>query len=182
MQFVGAHDVLGLLGDLAVLGRQQFGTDGRGQDRGEHLGKAGSGLALSEALRVIGAILHQVTHQGLGHRGIDRVHAHVVAVVGGPSQGQFGQVARTDDQTLGLIGQVHEQLGTFAGLDVFEGYVVTGRVVVDVTEVLIHGRLDVDGLGGYAQEFGQGQGIALGAIRGAGAGHGYGLESLSGPA
>ena len=39
-----------------------------------------------------------MAHQGLGHGGVDAVHAHVVAVVGGPAQGQLGEVAGAHHQ------------------------------------------------------------------------------------
>ena len=49
--------------------------------------------------------------QGLGDAGVHRVHGHVVPVVGGPAQGQLGQVAGADDHAARLVGDVHEHLG-----------------------------------------------------------------------
>ena len=43
-------------------------------------------------------VCHELPHQRLGHRSVDAVHRHVVAVVGRPAERQLGEVPRADDQ------------------------------------------------------------------------------------
>ena len=80
-------------------------------------------------------VLHQVSYQRFGNGGIDTVHAHVVAVVGGPAKCQFAHVARAHHEASRLAGSVHEHLGAFARLGVFVGQVVHAGIVADVAEV-----------------------------------------------
>ena len=87
MELVGPHQILRLLGNLPAHSGEQLGGDGGVQDILQH---AGQGLIL---LRLVpGHVGHQMAHQGLGYAGVDAVHAHVVAVVGGPAQGQLGEI------------------------------------------------------------------------------------------
>ncbi len=172
VQLVGANQVLRLLGDGAVLLRgQELRGDGRVQHVVEHgrLGIVSAG---------IGHVAHQVAHQGLGDGGVDAVHAHVVAVVGGPAKCQLGEVSRADDHATLLVGDVHENLRALAGLAVLVRDVTHGLVVADVRKVLAHG-------GGYAylaqlaaQGVTEGGGVGVRAVRGAKAGHGDGDDAV----
>ena len=169
MQLVGAHQILGLLGDLPLDGGQEFGGNGGVQDITEHMGE---GLVL---LRLVpGHIGHQTAHQGLGDGGIDTVHAHVVAVVGGPAQGQLREVSGTHHQSAALVGHVHEHLGALPGLAVLKGHIVVVHGLANVLEVLSNRRADVDAPEGGPQPLGQLHGVVPGALGGAEAGHGDG--------
>ena len=67
----------------------------------------------------------QVLDQGLGDGSIYVVVRHLIAdAVGAPSQGQFAQIPRTDNDRMVQIGQP-EQVGCpLAGLDIFIGDIV----------------------------------------------------------
>ena len=177
MELVGAHQVLGLLGDLALDGGEKLRGDGGVQDVGEDAGELGVLLLL-----VVADEAHQMADQGLGDAGVDGVVAHVVAVVGTPAQGQLGEVAGADDQANRLVGDVHEDLGPLPGLAVFKGDVVVGHGLADVLEVDLHRPADVDGLEGAAQPLGQQYRVGLGAVGGAEAGHGDGDDVGGGAA
>ena len=83
-----------------------------------------------------------------GH--IHAVHAHVVAVVGGPSECQLGKVARADDKPVHLIGHVHQNLGAFARLAVFIRHIVFVRIHADILKMLHTGFFDADFANGDA--------------------------------
>ena len=169
MQLVGAHQVLGLLGNLAVDGGEQLGGDGGVQDVRQHVREFGLALGL-----VSTDVADQVAHQGLGDGGVDPIHAHVVPVVGGPAQGQLAEVAGAHHHAAHLVGDVHEHLGPLPGLAVFKGHVVVLHGLADVLEVALDRLADVDALQRGAQPPGQLHGVVPGAVGGAEAGHGHG--------
>lgn len=118
-----------------------------------------------------------MAHKRLGHARVDGVHAHVVAVIGSPAERQLRQVARADDKTASLVGQIHQNLRTLARLAVLIGHVLDGRIVLNVLEVLLHGRVDRNLAEAHAQVAGEQLGIRLGAMRRAKAGHGHGSDA-----
>ena len=69
MQLIGAHQILRLLGDLALLGGQQLGGDGGVQNVLQNMGQI---LVLLQV--VPGDIVHQMAHQSLGDTCIHTIH------------------------------------------------------------------------------------------------------------
>ena len=122
-----------------------------------------------------------MAHQGLGYAGVDAVHAHVVAVVGGPAQGQLGEIPGAHHQAARLVGDVHEHLGALPGLAILKGHVVVVHGLANVPEMLLHRRADVDALEGGPQPPGQLHGVVPGAVGGAEAGHGDGDDVAGWP-
>ena len=168
MELIGPHQVLGLLADLTLHGGQQLRRDGRIQNILQHIPQC---LVL---FRVVpGQIGHQVPHQSLGNGGIDGVHTHMVAVVGAPAQSQLAEVAGSDDDTAGLVGNIHQHLGALPGLGVFKGDGVIGHIVSDVLKVAADTGGDVHGAQRRAQLLCQDHGVVPGAVRGAEARHGH---------
>ena len=106
----------------------------------------------------------------------------MVAVVSSPTQSQFRQVARTDDECIHLVGIVHQDLGTFTGLTVFVSHIVVGHVVVYVLEVLDAGILDADFVHGDSEGRHQVEGIVIGTVGSAESRHGDAHDSLAGEA
>ena len=105
--------------------------------------------------------------QRLGDAGVDVVVGHVVAdAVGAPAEGEFTQVARTDDKGVSQIRDAEQVRGPLSGLDIFEGDVVNRlslRIgVADVLEHLHAARPDVDLICLHAQRLHQAQGVAVG--------------------
>ena len=96
----------------------------------------------------------------------------MVAVVGAPAQSQFAQVSGADHKTAGGVGNVHQHLGPLPGLGVFIGDGMIGFLVADVAEVQAHCLVIGNLPTGYPQGVHQGQGVAVGVIGGAKAGHG----------
>ena len=177
MELVGPHQVLGALGDFPLLRREQFRGDGGVQNIPEDGGQRRVG-----ALRLIGGVGGEVADQGLGDGAVDPVHGHVVAVVGGPAQGQLTQVPGADDQSSPLVGQVHQHLGPLPGLAVLKG---DGQVVhglADVPEVDPYRLADVHRAEVGADALGQKLGVGLGAAGGAKTGHGDRQNVRPGPA
>ena len=158
MQLVGSDQLLGLLRDAALgIGRKQLGRDGRSGHVTQHLRRAPFGA-------VRGIPFDDMTHERLGHRGVDPVHRHLVAVVGRPTQRQFRQVTRTHDQRSLAVGHVHQNLRPFAGLRILVGRrTVVGRQP-DVAEVLLAGGADRNLACRDTQLAHQRQGIAIGAV------------------
>ena len=98
----------------------------------------------------------------------------MIPVVGGPAQGQLGQVPSADDQPPPLVGKVHQHLGALPGLGVFEGDAVILHGLADVGEVLLHGFADVHLQEVRPQLRRQQLRVGAGAPGGAEAGHGDG--------
>ena len=93
-------------------------------------------------------MVYEITDQGLWNAGIHAIHAHVVAIIGSPSQSQFREVAGTDNHSSHLICQVHQDLGTFTCLRIFIGYIMHAGIMTDVLEVLGYRLGDADFLDG----------------------------------
>ena len=112
VQLIGAYQLFSLLGNLPVLvGGQQFRAYRGVQNIQQH-------AAEFFALRPGSLIGYQMPHQRFGDPGVYAVHAHVVAVVGGPAQRQLAQIAGADHQAALLVGQIHQFQGAYPGLRV----------------------------------------------------------------
>ena len=176
MQFIGAHQILGALCDLAVvLGGQQLRGHRGVEDVQQHLfqGRGGGN---------VGFVPDKVAHQRFGYACVHAVHAHVVAVVGGPAQGQLGKVAGAHHQAAGAVGSVHQLQGAHAGLAVLVGHVQHALVLADVPEVAVHRGGNVDLGKADVQLVTEDLRIAAGALGGAKAGHGHGQHIGGGAA
>lgn len=99
--------------------------------------------------------------EGLGDIGIDGIHAQLIAAKGAPAEGQFGEVARANDEAAELIGLIHQDLGAFAGLRIFEGGICGEGVVSDVGKMLGAGLDNGDFLEGESESLGESQGIGV---------------------
>lgn len=169
MQLVGAYQILGLLCDVAALvGGKKLGADGSPQHVKERLGQLGIALPHLGLCHVGG----QLADKGLGDVSVDAVHGHMVAVVGSPAQSQLGEVARADDHTALVVGDVHEDLGALSCLGVLVGHVAHGGIVADILKVLIDRIENIDLAEIHAQLGAEGGGVGLGAGGGTEAGHG----------
>ena len=176
MQLVGAYQILRPLADLALYGGQQLGGDRCCQDILQHVVE---GFIL---LRVVpGQVTHQIPHQGLGNGAVDRVHAHMVAVIRAPAQGQFAQVSRADDKSAAAVGDIHQHLGPLPGLGVFKGDGVIVHIVADVLKVAADAGGDIHGFQHRPHPLRQDHGIVPGPVRGAKAGHRDGNDVRHGP-
>ena len=125
-------------------------------------------------------IAHQVPHQGLGDGAVHPVHGHMVAVIGGPAQGQLRQVAGADDNAPQPVGRVHQHLGALPRLRVLIGHVQVGFPLADVQKVLAHRFLNGNLPEADLQLFRNALGVGLGPAGGAEAGHGQGVDALPG--
>ena len=63
----------------------------------------------------------------------------MVTVVGAPAECQLRKVSGTDHKAVLLVGDIHQDLGPFAGLGVLVGGIHHFRIVADVLEMLLHG-------------------------------------------
>ena len=166
MKFVWTHKVFSLLQDGSVdVGRNQLWRDWRLDDVEQGLLRgfihAGECHPLDEVL-----------DEGLRNGAVDAIHGHVVGVVSAPSKGKFAEVACSDDKTVALVGNIHENLRALTSLTVLIGHVVVVEVVTDVKEVANTCFLDADFLDGDAQRLHQSHRIVVGAVGGAKAWHG----------
>ena len=106
----------------------------------------------------------------------------MVAVVGAPAEGQFGQVPCAYHDAAFLAGHIHQNLGAFAGLGIFVGGVGFVERMLYILEVLGSSRHDGDFLTGDAEFFHEDVGVALGAAAGAEARHGDADDAAALPA
>ena len=135
VQFVRSYGLFRLLDDLSVAWRQQLGTDGSIENILQYV---------AHLLVLLCRPRHQVAYQRFGNADIDRVHRHMIAVVGAPPQGRFAQIARSDDDTAPFVGQIHQDLGALPGLGVFIDDVMLFGVVADILKVDLTRLRDID--------------------------------------
>ena len=114
--------------DLAVLCRDELGTDRCVEDVVERTARRGVAARL-------GIVADDISDQRLGHGRVDAVHRHVIAVVGRPTQRNFGQVACADDYAAAHIGDVHQHLRALSRLRVLVRHVGQVDGVIDVRKM-----------------------------------------------
>ena len=68
----------------------------------------------------------------------------MVTVVRCPAKCQLRKITRSDDHTAGLVGKIHQNLGSLTRLSVFIRHIVLLRILSDVAEMEIDGLFDVD--------------------------------------
>ena len=130
MQFVGTDLVFGLLGYITLrIGGQQFGRDGCVNDIQQQV----THPAIKAIFR---RIAHNITHQRLRHAGINAVHRHLVARIRRPTQCQLAHIARSDDDAVVFIGQIHQIQGTYTRLCVLVSNIMGIQVVPYIAQVL----------------------------------------------
>ena len=118
VQFVWTHEVFGLLRYVALLvGRNELRTDRSVEDVEQDLLRTLIDTAQCHPL-------DEVLDQGLGDAHIDRIHRHVVAIVGTPAEGKLREVTSADDDAACLVAHVHEYLCALASLTVLVSHVM----------------------------------------------------------
>ena len=166
MKGVGPQDVLGFLLDVAGCVRGEEFRAHRGvQDIPQHL----SGVA--QQFRP-GDIVHHPADHRLGDADVDVVVGNMIPGKGAPPQGLLRKVAGAHHQAAYRISQIQKDLGPLPGLGIFIGGVLFGRIVADILKVLEDRRLDGDIPAGCPQVLDEGEGVEVGAVAGAKAGHG----------
>ena len=157
VQFVWTHEVFGLLRYVALLvGRNELWTDWCVEDVEQDLLRTLIDTAQCHPL-------DEVLDQGLGDAHIDRIHRHVVAIVGTPAEGKLREVACADDDAASLVAHIHEYLCALACLTVFVGHVMNRRIDIEVLEVLVDRILDADLLRSDAEALHQSDAVVVGA-------------------
>ena len=111
--------------------------------------------------------------QSLRNPCVHTVHGHVVPVVGSPAEGQLGEVAGTDDQTVALVGYIHQDLRPFTCLCVLVCSIVVVRILTDILEVLHDSLADIHYLECAPQSLDHGHCICLGSLGGSETRHGH---------
>ena len=89
VQLIGADQILGFLGDFAILRGQKFRAYRSVQNVKKHF------LQLFLAAGVC-IVADKMSHQSLGNGSVHAVHGHVVAIVGGPSKCKLGKISGTN--------------------------------------------------------------------------------------
>ena len=113
-----------------------------------------------------------MTDQRFGDTGIDAIHTHVIAVVGGPAKCKLTQIAGADHKAAVFIGVIHQLQRSHAGLAVFKGDIIGFGVLPDVGKMALNRGGNVDFLKADIQRFAENFGVGAGAFAGAKAGHG----------
>ncbi|MNI34320.1 hypothetical protein D3C73_883090 [compost metagenome] len=96
----------------------------------------------------------------------------MVTVIGTPSEGKLRQIAGADHNAAILVGQIHQDLRSFPGLNVLIGQIVNILVMADILEMLQAGGLDVHYLERSAECLDQADGVVVGTVRCAETRHG----------
>ena len=130
MKFVRANEVFCLLSNFSLfIGRLQLWRDWCFHDVGQYLTYI---LILSS----IGSIAHKILCQRLWNTSIHGIHTHVVAIIGTPPQGKFAKVTRTDDKSVHLIAEVHQNLRTLTCLCILIRRIVHLWVMINILKML----------------------------------------------
>ena len=102
----------------------------------------------------------------------------MVAVVGGPAEGQLTQISGADHKAAVLVGVIHQFQRAHTGLAVFKGHIIGVRVLADIGKVAFHRVGNVDFGKADAQCFAQNLRVGAGALGSSKAGHGNGNNVL----
>ena len=102
----------------------------------------------------------------------------MVAVVGGPAEGQLAQISGADHKAAVLVGVIHQFQRAHTGLAVFKGHIIGVRVLADIGKVAFHRVGNVDFGKADAQCFAQNLRVGAGALGSSKAGHGNGNNVL----
>ena len=165
MQNIRADDLLRLLRDLsACIGREQLGADGRIQNILQNGGAARKHIVFANAV-------DHPAHQRFRHARIHAVHAHMVRIIGAPAKRQLAQISRADDKAADPSRIIHQDLRSLPRLRVFKGQIKAVARLTDIGKMLLHGSRDRNFNAGDAERFHQGQGVLIGAVSRAEAGH-----------
>ena len=85
-----------------------------------------------------------MAHQGFRYGRIDGIHRHMVAIVRCPAKCQLGKITSSNDHTAGLVGKIHQNLGSLTRLSVFIRHIMLLRILSDVAEMEIDGLFDIN--------------------------------------
>lgn len=158
MKFVRADDILRHLADRTVLfRRKQFRTDRRIDDVQEN--------RFGGTVHPHGGMADKKTNQRFRNGTVHAVHGHVVAVVRRPPQRELGKISRSDNQSTAFVGDIHQDLGTFARLGILVCDILHPFVLSDIGEMLPHGLGDVHFKQRDTQRLRKTGRIALGPLR-----------------
>ena len=103
----------------------------------------------------------------------------MIAVIGRPTECDLRKVARTNDKTVRIVGDIHDDLCAFTRLCVFIGYVAHVFIVSDILKMHADGAFDIHGANGRAERFREHDGVALCANGRTEARHGNGDDIFS---
>ena len=103
----------------------------------------------------------------------------MVAIVCGPSKGDFGQVAGSYDNTIVLVGNIHQNLGPFTRLGVFIDSVMEFFRMLYILEMNPASLFDVNLLEAASHFLNQVYGIEISAGCRSESRHCYGKNILS---
>ena len=170
MQLVRTDQVLCLLGDLTVLGRKELRTDRSVQNVQKDLLKrlVTTGVCV---------IADQMADQRLRHGTVDRVHGHMVTVVGRPAERQLGEITGSDDDAAGLVRQIHQHLGALSGLGILISNICHFRIMSDVCKMTHDSVFDIDLFQCAAKGLRHGARVSVGPVRGSEGRHRDGIDS-----
>ena len=113
----------------------------------------------------VGSITHKILYQRLWHTRIHGIHAHVVAIIGTPTQGKFAKVARTDDKSVHLITQIHQNLRTLTCLCILISRIMYLWIVIYILKMLQNRSLNVNLTNSNTKIFHQCNSILIGSAR-----------------
>ena len=156
LKAVRADSLLALLLDLIVVNGQKLRRDGAVK----HIKKR---ILQRPILSRIGNIAYVGTDLGFCQTEVDVVHARMITVVGTPAVNVLAEILGADIQTVGLVGDVHQNLRAFAGLGVFIGDRIIILCVPDILKMLQNRLADIDDAHFSAELPGHNDSVVFGA-------------------
>ena len=137
MKFIRTNQIFCFLRNLTVLRRQKLRTYRSIQNIQKNLCK----FLIFAGICIIS---YQMTYQRLRHGTVDCIHGHMITIISCPPKCQFGKVSCSNDNTTGLVCNIHQDLRTFPCLSVLISDIMYFRIVSDITEMQVDRFTDID--------------------------------------
>ena len=119
-----------------------------------------------------------MAHKRLRHRGVDRIHRHMVAVVRRPPERKLRKIAGSDHHAVFLIRDIHQNLRALPRLTVLIGHIMRRHIMPDVSKMEQHRFLNIDLPKICPQRTDQLYGVIVGAVCRTKARHRHRLDPL----
>ena len=137
MKFIRSYQIFCFLRNYTIHRRKQFRTDRGIQHIHQHLRQL-------LVFCCVGIVKNQIPHQSLRHGTVDCIHGHMVPIVSCPSQRQFRHISGSNNHSIILVRQIHQNLSSFSCLRILISYVMHILIMSDIFKMLSYGFFDPD--------------------------------------
>ena len=87
-------------------------------------------------IKRIGIILYEIADERFRHRAVHSVHRHLIAIIGRPPERQFRHIPGSDDETVLLVRDVHQDLRPLPRLSILICDIMHINIMADILKML----------------------------------------------